>query len=430
VTAVLVAFAALVLLLFTGLPIGFGLAFVGLIAFAATVGVEPALNMLALTATDTVLNYNFSVLPLFVLMGSLFAHSKISDELYDAANAFIGHLRGGLSMATILACGGFSAISGSALACAITMSKTATPVMRREGYHPGFAAGTVAAGSTLDILIPPSTGMVLYALMTEVSLGKLMMAGFLPGVITILIYFLVIAVAATLRPEFAPAGRRASWRERMEALPKVTPIVALFVVVLGGIYLGVFTPTEAAGIGAAGSLLIAALRRKLSWSLLKPVLVETVRATSMLFIVLIGALLFANYVNVSGATNEIERAVATLNLSPTTLLTAIIFIYVALGCVLDATAMLVLTVPIFLPLILKAGIDPIYFGIIVIIVCGVGMLTPPMGLLLFVVRSQTNGVTTRQVFLGVLPFLIGDALRIALFVAVPWIILVVPKAMK
>ena len=429
-TTVLLAFGILFALLFAGVPIGFAMGIVGVVGFASIVGWQPALSMVSQIALDNVMNYNFSVLPLFVLMGGLFAHSKMADELFRASYAFYGHRRGGLSMATILACGGFSAVSGSSLACAAAMTKVSVPIMRRYGYAPGFAAGTVAAGSTLDILIPPSITMVVYCIVTDVNLAKLMIAGFLPGVLTIVCYLCAIAVVTGVWPHLGPAGERTPWPQRIKALKEVWAIVLLFGVALGGIYLGVFTPTEAAGIGAFGAFVRALARRRLDIKGLLELMVETATTTAMIFFVVIGALLFANYVTVSGGAEALQQWVQGLSLSPTGFILALLGIYLVLGCVLDASAMTVLTVPIFFPMVIQAGIDPIWFGIFVTIVVGIGMIHPPLGMLLFVVRALIPDVNTRQVFAGVLPFLAADAVRLALLIAFPSIVLVLPQMMK
>ncbi len=429
-TAALVAFAVLFALLFLGLPIGFAMGLVGVVGFGVLVDWGPAFALVGQIAIDNVMNYNFSVLPLFILMGALFAHSRMADELYEAGHAFLGHYRGGLAMATILACGGFSAVSGSSLACAAAMTKVSVPIMRRYDYAPGFAAATVAAGSTLDILIPPSISMVIYATLTDVNLGKLMMAGFLPGLLTIGCYLAVIVGVTAIWPKLGPAGARKGWRERMRASRDVWPMVLLFTVALGGIYAGVFTPTEAAGIGAFGAFALAAARRRLTRAQIVTMVLDTALTTSTIFFVVIGALLFANLITASGSAAALQQWVASLNLPQTALILVLLAIYIVLGCMLDASAMTVLTVPIFFPIVTQAGIDPIWFGIFLIIVVGIGMIHPPMGLLLFVVRAFVPDVSVRQVFYGILPFIVGDAVRIALLIAFPGIVLLLPQMMK
>lgn len=429
-TSVILAFLGLFALLLWGVPIAFAMAVVGVVGFASVAGWSPAFAMVGQIAMDNVMNYNFSVLPLFILMGALFAHSRMADEMYRAAHAFLGHLRGGLAMATVLACGGFSAVSGSSLACAAAMTKVSVPMMRQHGYAPGFAGATVAAGSTLDILIPPSITMVVYSVLTDVNLGKLMIAGFLPGALTIGCYLVAISVVVTLWPSLGPAGERTGWRERIVALRSVWAMVLLFGVSIGGIYLGVFTPTEAAGIGASGAFILAALRRRLTWRSFVAMVLESAVTTSMIFFIVIGALIFANYITLSGAAQGLQEWIASFHLSATGLIVALLAVYLALGCVLDASAMTVLTVPIFFPMIVAAGIDPIWFGIFVVIVVGIGMIHPPLGMLLFVVRSLIPGLRTGSLFYGILPFLIADSVRIALLVIFPSIVLVLPSLMK
>ncbi len=425
----LIALALLFALLLFGIPLGWGMGIVGTVAFGLSVGWPGALALIGQVATDTALNYNLSVLPLFVLMGSLFAHSRMADELYAAAHAWLGHFRGGLAMSTILACGAFSAVSGSAMACAATMTPVAVPTMRKYGYAPGFAAGTVAAGATLDILIPPSIAMVIFAVITDTSLGQLMAAGFLPGLITVICYIIMIALVTWWKPAMAPAGARSTWRERVKSLLGVWPLALLFMLVLGTVYAGLATPNEAAGLGALGAFLLAWLRGRLSWAVLRRAMVETARVTSVMYIVLVGALLFANYVTVSGAAAAMERWVGGLHLGPTALILALLGIYLVLGSILEANAMILLSVPIFYPIILKAGIDPIWFGTFVIIVSGIGLIHPPMGLLLYVVKSLVPDLRIAGMFYGVMPYLVGDAVRLAIFIAFPGVVLWLPHLM-
>ena len=426
----LLGFGALFLLLFWGVPIGFGMGIVGVGGFAMLVGIGPALSMIGQIAHDNVTNYSYSVLPLFIIMGALFAHSRMADDLFNASQAMIGHFNGGLSIATIVACGGFSAVSGSSLACAATMTKVSMPIMKRYNYDEGFAAGTIAAGSTLDILIPPSITMVVYCILTDTDLGKLMMAGFLPGLLTIGCYIAVISVITRLYPQMGPPAPRSTWGERFRSLRRVWAMTLIFTVALGGIYLGVFTPTEAAGVGATGALVLAAALGRLKLRPTIRIFAESARTTSTIFVVLIGALLFANFITASGASAAIASWVQSLGLSQTGLILMLLAIYIVLGCVLDAGAMSVLTVPIFFPLVTAAGIDPIWFGIFVVIVVGIGLIHPPLGLLLFVVKSLVPGLNTRKIFVGVLPFLVADAVRMGLLIAFPGIVLLLPSMMK
>lgn len=429
-TAAVVGFLALFALLFFGIPIAFGMGIVGVVGFAYVVGWGPALAMVSQITMDTVLNYNFSVLPLFALMGSVFAHSRMADELYDTSYAFLGHRRGGLAMATILACGAFGAVSGSSLACAATMARVCVPMMRKYGYAPGFAAGTVAVGSTLDILIPPSISMVVYSILTNVDLGKLMIAGFLPGGLMIACYLISIVAAGSIWPELGPKGERTPWPKRIRSLRDVWPMIALFTCAIGGIYIGVFTPTEAAGIGSSGAFIVVLMRRRLRIRPFIALLNETARTTSMIFVVIVGALLFANFLTVSGAASALQTWVGSFHLSPIELILALLVIYLILGCLLDASAMMLLTVPIFFPIVVAAGIDPIWYGIFMILVIGIGMIHPPLGMLLFVVKSLIPDLRIGQVFVGVLPYLAGEAVCMGLLIAFPSIVLILPSFMK
>ena len=428
--ASLLAFAALFALLIFGVPIGFAMGLVGTVSFAAVVGWQAALNQVGNLVADTALNYNLSVLPLFVLMGSLFARAGMADELYAAAYGFLGAMRGGLAMATILACGAFSAISGSSLACAATMTKVSVPVMRKYGYAPGFAAATVAVGSTLDILIPPSIAMVVYALISEVSLGKIMMAGILPGLLAVFLLIITIGLITRFRPDVGPAGERTGWKERLRLLREIWPIVALFSVVLGGIYLGVFSANEAAGVGAFGSMVLAIQRRTLSLKGFIEALVDAARVSSMLFVVLFGSLILANFVTVSGATAAFSIWIGSFHLGQFQLIMLLLLIYIVLGFILEGTAVMLLTVPILLPVVVAAGIDPIWFGIFVIVVSGAGLIHPPLGLLLFVVKSLLPDVKMKDVVWGVVPYLGTELVLVALLIAFPSIVMYLPRLMK
>ena len=402
---------------------------VGTVGFASVVGWHGALNQVGNLVADTALNYNLSVLPLFVLMGSLFARAGMADDLYAAAYGFMGALRGGLAMATILACGAFSAISGSALACAATMTKVSVPVMRKYGYAPGFAAATVAVGSTLDILIPPSIAMVIYALISEVSLGKIMVAGLLPGVLAVVLLIITIGLVTAVRPELGPAGERTPWIKRVRLLREVWPVIALFSVVLGGIYLGVFSANEAAGIGAFGALALALSRRTLSFAGFIDALVDAARISSMLFVVLFGSLILANFVTVSGATAAFSAWINGFKLEQFQLIMLLLLVYVLLGFILEGTAVMLLTVPMLLPVVIAAGIDPIWFGIFVIIVSGAGLIHPPLGLLLFVVKSMLPDVPMKQVVWGVMPYLGTELVLVGLLIAFPGIVMYLPRLM-
>ncbi len=427
-TAALIGFAVLLVLVFLRLPIAIAMGVVGYVGFAALIdwNWNAALNMAAHRLVDTAQDYGLSVLPLFILMGTFVSRAGLSSELYAASNAFLGHRRGGLSMATIVACGGFSAICGSSLATAATMAKVAMPSMRRYGYADDLASASIAAGGTLGILIPPSVILVIYGLLTETSIRELFAAGFLPGVLGVLFYMLAVRYVVWRRPEKGPPGERTDWPGRWRALRGVWGTVLLFVVVMGGIYVGAFTPTEAAGIGAAGAFLIAFARRSLSWPVLLDILSDAARTTASLFVVLIGALIFSNFVNRAGLPDALRELVTGADLSPMAVIAMILLVYVVLGCVFESLSMLLLTVPIFFPLVQQLGFDLVWFGIVVVVVTEISLITPPVGLNVFVLSGVLRDVRTGTIFKGATPFWCVDILRLAVLVLVPAVSLWLP----
>ena len=425
----LIGFGVLLLLVFLRLPIAFAMGLVGFVGFALQTNTRASLSMVGRLVIDTGQDYGLSVVPLFILMGLFVNRAGLSTELYRASYAFLGHFRGGLAMATIVACGGFSAICGSSLATAATMSRVAMPPMRKYGYSDGLAAASIAAGGTLGILIPPSVILVIYGLLTEQSIGKLFIAGIVPGLLGILFYVLAIRFAVARSPAAGPAGERSDWPERLAALRGVWTVLLLFLVVIGGIYGGVFTPTEAAGIGAGGAFLIALARRALSLYDLIEVLMDTARTTAMLFSVLIGALIFSNFVNRAGLPDALLALVTGFDVSPLVVMCLILLVYIVLGCVFESLSMLLLTVPIFFPLVQSLGFDLIWFGIIVVVVTEISLITPPVGLNVFVLRGVLGDISTGTIFRGVTPFWIVDILRLALLVLVPALSLWLPSLM-
>jgi tripartite ATP-independent transporter DctM subunit len=422
----------LLLLIFLRMPIAFAMAGVGFAGFWYLRGFPAAIATTGERFYSTVLNLELTVLPMFVLMGNLVARAGVAHELYAAAQAFLGHRRGGLAMATVVACGGFSAVCGSSLATAATMARVAMPPMRKYGYRDTLATATIAAGGTLGILIPPSVIMVIYGLMTETSINQLFAAGFLPGVIGMLFYLAAVQWTVWRDPSTGPSGVRTAWRERLRTLRGVWVVLALFTLVLGGIYGGVFTPTEAAGVGAAGALLIG-LSRGVSWGAVLEVTIESARTSATLFFILIGALIFSNFVNAAGLPEGLLRFLAGEGASPYAVLAVILLIYVILGCVLESLSMILLTVPIFFPVVagLDLGIPPkwvlVWFGVIIVMVTEISLITPPIGLNVYVLSSVLPEVSTTTIFRGMLPFITVDVLRLLLFTAVPWISLVLPQ---
>ena len=428
-TVWLVGLVALVVLMVMGLPIAFAMAVVGLGGIAYVIGLTPALSLLGQTFFDTGMSYSLTVMPLFVLMGNLVARAGLADELYTASNAWLRHRRGGLAMATVVACGGFSSVCGSSLATAATMAKVAMPSMRRYGYSDGLATGSIAAGGTLGILIPPSIILVLYGIMTQTDIGKLFLAGLLPGAIGVLGYMLAVRLSLLWTGEQAAVETPLPYAERWRALRGVTGVLALFALVIGGIYVGLFTATEAAGVGAFGAFVVALVRRQMSFAILRDVLLDTARMSALMFTILFGAIAFSNFVNIAGLPAQLSALIANAGLPPLGVVLLILAIYFVLGMFLESLSMVLLTIPIFYPLVQSLGFDLIWFGIIVVVATEISYITPPVGMNVFVLQSVLRDVPGTTIFKGVLPFVFVDILRILLFVLVPWLVLVVPRSM-
>ena len=431
---VLIGFVALLVLVFLRMPIAFAMGLVGFAGFGYLTGWKPSLSMVGTLVSETALSYGLSVVPLFILMGNLVSRAGLSGELYAASHAFLGDRRGGLSMATIVACGGFSAICGSSLATAATMSKVAMPPMRRYGYSDSLASASIAAGGTLGILIPPSVILVIYGLMTETSIRELFAAGFIPGLVGVLFYLGAVQWVVWRRPEEGPRAERTPWRGRLAALSGVWGTLLLFVLVMGGIYGGLFTPTEAAGVGAGGAFFIALARGALTWRSLLEVLTDSARTTAMLFVVLIGALIFSNFVNRGGLPAGLLSLVTGYDLPPLAVIAIILLIYLVLGCVFESLSMLLLTIPIFFPVVQGLGYAGlgeeailVWFGIIAVVVTEISLITPPVGLNVFVLSGVLKDVKTSTVFKGVTPFWCADIGRLALLVAFPALSLALPR---
>lgn len=444
-TAALIGFAIVLVLVLLRLPIVFAMGLVGTLGFAYerggslldARGLKAALSMVGRQIIDTAQDYGLSVIPLFILMGLFVNKGGMARELYAVSNAFLGHMRGGLAMATVMACGGFSAICGSSLATAATMSKVAMPEMRRFNYSDRLSTASIAAGGTLGILIPPSVILVIYGLLTETSIGKLFMAGIIPGIMGILFYLLAVRWTVWRDPKSGPAGARAGWGERLSALRAVWAVLLLFFLVIGGLYGAfdfeplnlTFSPTEAAGMGAMGAFLIALARGGLDFGGLIDVLKETALTSASLFAVLIGAQVFSNFVNLAGLPEALISLVTAYDVSPFAVMMMILLVYVVLGCVFESLSMLLLTVPIFFPLVVSLGFDPIWFGIVVVVVVEISLITPPVGLNVFILKGVVGNVSTGTIFRGVTPFWIADIFRLALIVAVPIIVLYLPNQM-
>ncbi len=425
----LLGFVSLFALMLLRVPVGMAMGLVGVAGFGAIVGSGPALKMVGQTSMRTVTDWNFAVVPLFLLMGSFATTSGMSRELFRAANAFVGHLRGGLGIATIAACGGFAAICGSSVATAATFSRVAYPEMRRFGYPQSFATGVIAAGGTLGIMIPPSTVFAVYGLITEQDIGKLFVAGIVPGIIAILMYMATVTIIGYARPGDLPAGQYSSWRERLDSLRDIWATLLLFLFVIGGIYGGLFTATEAAGMGAAGAFLIGIARRRLSRDDILRSLLEATRTTAAVFTVLIGAILFGYFLAITQTPQKVTEFLTGLGIGRYGVLALIMVMYLVLGCLMDALAMIILTVPIIFPVIKQLGFDPIWFGVIIVMTVELGLIHPPVGMNIFVIKSVVEDAKISTIFYGVLPFIVTDILRLILLIAFPILALWLPSKM-
>lgn len=425
----LLVLGLLFVLLAAGMPIGFAM---GLSAFLGTlllIDGGAALELLGQTAYEIALTYNLSVLPMFVLMGYIAGEARLSESLYRACNAWLGHRRGGLALATIGGCGAFAAICGSSLATAATMAQIALPEMRRYNYDDRLATGAVAAGGTIGILIPPSIIMVIYGLLTETSISKLFLAGFLPGLLTVAGFMLAIAVMTRINPQLGPPAERATTRARLLAMRDVWGAAALFLLVIGGLYAGIFSPTEAASIGAVGAVVLSLLNRSFSWTMLGRSLLDTVKTTAMIFTILIGAILFNNFLILASMPTLISGWITALPLGKTAILMVIIGMYFILGCLLDSLAMILLTIPIVFPIVSALGYDPVWFGIIIVMVVELGLITPPIGMNVFVIKGIARDVPLETIFRGVTPFIAAQIVLILILVAFPEIALWLPSTM-
>ncbi|MBI3436446.1 MAG: TRAP transporter large permease [Proteobacteria bacterium] len=425
----LIGIAVMLVLLALRMPIGIAMLIVGIGGFAYLNGVQAALLSLGSAPYSYAAIYDLAVIPLFVLMGNCAAVSGMSRDLYASAYAWIGHWRGGLASATIAACAGFAAVSGSSVASAVTMGRVCLPEMARYKYDIRLAAGTVAAGGTLGILIPPSTAFVIYAILTEQSIGKLLLAGFLPGIMLALLFIVTVTLWTRLRPDMGPPGPVATRAERVRTLGRSGPMVIVVAISIGGIYLGAFTPGEAAAVGAFLSLCIAFWRRSISVDGLANILTETVKTTAFVFLILIGAFVFGPFLALSGLPEQVASTLAGLELPRVVILFALIGIYIVLGMFLEGFSILVLTLPIVIPIVQALNYDLIWFGVIMVIVLEMGLISPPVGINVFVVKGLVPDVPMGQIFRGILPFWLAMFFAILILVAFPEIALFIPKSM-
>lgn len=421
--AALWGFAAVLLLAFVGVPLAFAMLIGGVVGFGILRGADPAMSMLAQIVVDSSANYGMSVLPMFILMGIFVHKADVSEDLYDAANAWLGHLRGGLAHATVASCALFAAISGSSIATAATMSKVAIPQMRRLGYSDMLASGSVASAGVLGVLIPPSVPLVIYGILTETDIRKLFIATVLPGLLLTLLFIIAVAITVAIKPDLGPPGARRTMAQRFTALKGVWSVLLLFAGVMGGLYGGIFTATESAGMGAAGALAIGLARKRMTWAHFFDSLVETGKTTAMIFAIVFGALAFANFITLTGMTGQLVEWIQAQKMGVTGVLLTMIGIYLVLGCLMEAMGLLILTVPVFAAVAQQMGINLIWFGIFVTVMIEVGMLTPPVGMNVFTVKTMYPDIPLSTIFKGVMPFLVANLVCVLLLIAYPQIAL-------
>ena len=412
------------------MPVGFAMGFLGLIGFSYVVNFDAGLNLLVRDVWDVFSSYNLTVIPLFVFMGQIAFHAGISRRLYDSAYVLLGHRRGGLAMTTVGACAAFSAICGSTNATAATMATVALPEMKRYGYDMGLATGTVAAAGSLGILIPPSVIFIVYGILTEQSIGKLFAAGILPGILLCFLFLLTIHLRVMKNPSLAPPGPKSNIREKFRSFAGILETMILFALVMGGIFFGLFTPTEAAATGAFMTLLIAIIRRQLHWKGFIQSLADTTKISCMIMVIVTGAVIFGHFMAITRIPYTLADYVSSLPLPPHAIIGVIILVYLIGGCFMDALAMIMLTIPIFFPVVQALGFDPIWFGVVIVLITEMGVITPPVGINVYVVYGVARDVPLEKIFRGVFPMLISLLVCNLLLILFPQIALWLPSLMR
>lgn len=419
---------ALIILIFLRIWIGVCMVLIGFIGYGVLGSWDHALLHAGMEPYSNIAFYPITVIPLFILMGAVVSNTGVAADLYKTAYTWIGRLRGGLAMSTVVACAGFAAICGSSAATAATMGKVALPEMKKYNYDDKLASGAVAAGGTMGILIPPSMGFILYGILCEVNIGKLFMAGIIPGVLEAFFYMATIWIMCKWKPNMGPPAERTTFKAKIISLRGTWAMLALFLLVMGGIYRGIFTPTEAGSIGAFGAIVISFIDRKLTWTTLRGSVVETAQTTAMIVFMIVGAFMLMRFLAISQLPLAIGDFVAELPVGPIWILIAIIVMYIILGCFLDIYAAIILTVPIIYPVVLAMGFDVVWFGVIMVRVMEMGLVTPPMGMNVFILASVTD-VPIGTIFRGIIPFVIADVAHVALLVAIPSLSLFLPNTM-
>jgi tripartite ATP-independent transporter DctM subunit len=418
-----IGIGVMILLLFLEVHIGVAMGLVGLAGFAYLSDIQQGLSLLGMLTYSNIASYDFIVLPLFVAMGTFASVSGMARELYDAAYKWMGAFRGGLAIATVAACAGFSAVSGTSVGTAATVGAIALPEMKKHKYNDSLATGVVAAGGTLGILIPPSTIFVFYGILTETSVGKLLIAGIFPGILLASLFILAIILQTRRNPDLAPPSQGATLKEKLKAAKNVWATLLLFLVVIGGLWVGIFTPTEAGGIGAFGALVLGMVKRKLNRRTLGMAIMETMKTTGMIIFMLVCAFMFNGFMAVSRLPVELANLLAGLAVNRYIVFLGIVTIYFIFGCLMDSFSMLILTIPIFFPLITTLGFDPIWFGVIVVIMMEQALITPPVGLNVFIIRGMARDVPMISIFQGIVPFWVAMMLCVAILTIFPQIAL-------
>ncbi len=413
------SFAAVLVLMALSVPIGISMLVVGFVGFAMISGFDPAMVVLGTTPFEAVSHYTLSVMPLFVLMGNLANSAKLSRDLYDAAYAIVGHLKGGLAMSTVGACAGFGMVCGSSIATAATMAQMAGPEMKRHGYSPALTAGSIAAGGTLGIIIPPSVILVVYAYLTEQSIQELFLAALIPGAVAVVLYMIAIRIYLVFFPDAGSQGEKKPLDERIAAVWKVFPVISIFIIIMLGLYLGFFTATEAAAVGVVLVLGLIIIRGQFSWEMLKNALWASAKTVGSLYLIVIGASVFNFLITVTQLPFTVVEFIDSLQLSPLGVILVIAAIYLVLGSLMDSLAMLFLTIPVFYPVVVAAGIDPVWFGVFAVLVVEFGMISPPVGMNLFVIQGVLPEISLKQIWAGTVPFLLADVVRIGLLIMFP-----------
>jgi len=426
----IIGIVVLVILLFSKMPVGFVMAFLGFLGFSYVVNLTAGLNLLAKDVFETFSSYSLTVIPLFVFMGQIAFHSGISRRLYDSVYVFMGHYRGGLAIATIAACAGFSAISGSTNATAATMATVTLPEMRRYKYDMSLATGTVAAGGSLGILIPPSVIFIVYGIMTEQSIGKLFAAGILPGILLAILFMLTIYARVQMNPGLAPPGPKTSLREKAKSFTGVLEALIIFLFVMGGLFFGVFVPTEAGAVGAFLTLLVALVRRQLTWEGFLRSLMDSARISCMVMVIVTGAVVFGHFMAITRIPFILANWVSALPLPSYAVMGVIVIIYLFGGCFMDALAMIMLTIPIFYPVATALGFHPIWFGVAIVLITEMGVITPPVGVNVYVVHGIAKDIPLEVIFKGVAPFVLALLVCVAILLAFPQIVLFLPGLMR